>query len=98
MKKKIRKIRVKILLEKVFNTVIGKDMTLDSDFYRDKEKQMEDKLLKTYSKLFSEENEQYSLKLIELFSLQSIKTIYKIYPHKTLRDAFKREIFILTKY
>jgi hypothetical protein len=99
MKAKLRRLRTKMLLTSIFNNVIGKDEQLENiEIMKKKEMEMEEKVLQAYMKKMQGENENYPLKLLEMFSFNSIRLIYKLHPHKTFSDKMKRLLFYTSKF
>lgn len=97
MKSILKKIRMKRIMEHIFNVVMGKDPLDDSELMQKKEMEMEEKVRRAYQKRLLAENENYSLKLIEMFSFHSIGLLYKLHPQRTLFDKLKRFFFYVFK-
>ena len=97
MKSIIKKIRMKRIMEAIFNVVMGKDPLDDSDLMQKKEMEMEEKVRRAYQKRLVVENENYPLKLLEMFSFHSIGLLYKLHPRKTLFDKLLRFFFYVFK-
>lgn len=98
MKRKLKRVRKKILLNKFYNTFIGKDVILtDTLFFGEKEKIIEEKMIKNYKRLYYQDSPNYFVKLKENFSLKSIQMISKYCPCKTIYEKIKKNFIIFSK-
>lgn len=98
MKNKLKRVRKKILLNKFYNTFIGKDVILtDTLFFGEKEKIIEEKMIKNYKRLYYQDSPNYFVKLKENFSLNSIQMISNYCPRKTIYDKIKKIFIIFSK-